>query len=244
MFNSAIKQKILINGSNIMTYAWNVDKIRPTILVLHGWNGRGTQMFSFIDMLVDNDYGVVAFDARGHGQSDGKNTNVLESIEVIRKLSQIHGDFFAMIGHSFGAMAAVNAINRGVVCKKLVAISPPTDFLSLLRVFSHYLGLNKKAENILEIYVLKKYGIDSFEQISITGIAPKMTIPCLFIHDKDDDKVPLSQAQKAVELWGKKVVSKSMGSGAKLHITEGLGHVRILHKPPALEATIGFLRGL
>ena len=272
VFNSARKEKIRVDGSNIMTYSWKADENRRLVLLLHGWNGRGTQLSSFVNVLVDAGYGVVSFDARGHGFSDGNHTNILESVAIIKQLALIHGDFFAMIGHSFGAMAAVNAINESVACEKFIGISPPTEFSALLMVFSNYLGLNKKAIHVLESYVLNKYAIDSFDQISITGIAPDMTIPCLIIHDKNDDKVPLSQAQKAVELWSirgsvrssarrsvrrstgntidskiegsinKKTPIKLTGSGAKLHITEGLGHIRILHKPPALEASIEFLK--
>lgn len=242
VFDSATKRKILVDGAEIMTYTWDVAENRENILLLHGWNGRGTQLSAFVNMLTEKGFGVIAFDARGHGYSDGNSTNILETVAIIKKLRDIHGDFFSMIGHSFGAMAAVKAINEGVACKKFIGISPPTQFSALLLVFSEHLGLNNKATEVLEKYVLKKYKIKSFEQISITGIAPEMKIPCLIIHDKDDDKVPVSQARKAVELWGVNT-AKSKDSGAKLHITQGLGHVRILHNQPALKAAIIFLQG-
>jgi len=231
VFNSALKQKIDVNGADIMTYVWEVGDDPPTVLLLHGWNGRGTQLSFFVKELLSAGYGVVSFDAKGHGLSDDNHTNVQESVAIIKKLTEIHGVFFAMIGHSFGAMAAVNAINQGVACQKFIGISPPTEFTALLQAFSDYMELTSQASNVLKKYVLNIYGIASFEDISITGIAPEMTIPCLIIHDKNDDKVPLSQAQKAVKRW----------PGAKLHITEGLGHIRILHKPPALEASLNFL---
>jgi len=248
-FNRAHKQKIEVNGTAIMTYRWGEfnggDAIkRPLILLLHGWNGRATQLCVFAQGLERAGFNVLAFDARGHGLSDGNHTNVMQTVAAIKKLSTMYGDFFAMIGHSFGAMCAVNSVNQAVVCEKLICISPPTDFLSLLQVFSGHLGLSKKAEMALEKYVLQKYGIDSFEQISITGIAPRMTIPLLIIHDKNDDRVPLSQGQKAVELWGSSVrgVGGNIdGSGAVLHVTQGYGHMRILRKPEVLKVSLGFL---
>ncbi len=242
--NSAVRQAVLVDGSQIMTYAWQICPERPLILLLHGWNGRATQLSSFISMLTGAGYGVVAFDARGHGLSEGRNTNVLESVAIIKKMSHVYGSFFAMIGHSFGAMSAVNAIKAGVECEKLIAISPPTEFSALIEAFFVHLKINLKARNVLEAHVLKKYNIASFEQISITGIAPDMSIPCLFIHDEDDDKVPLSQSQKAVECWGKNRIPALKEAGAKLRVTQGLGHVRILHKPPALQASIEFLQGV
>lgn len=237
VYQSARKQILKVNGADIMTYAWNMDKNRPHVLLLHGWGGRGTQLHSFVQALVSANFSVLAFDAYGHGLSGGNHTNVLQSVEIINRLTEIHGDFFAMIGHSFGAMTAVNAVSRGVNCSKIIGISPPTEFFGLLQVFSQHLGLSEKARMVLEKHVLTKYGINSLDEISITGLAPTMTLPCLIIHDKNDDRVPLSQSQKAVALWG----VKSNGAGAKLHITEGLGHVRILNKPAVIKTSMSFL---
>ena len=232
-FNQAQKQKLTVDGMQIMTYSWFFDEKRPIVLLLHGWNGRGTQLCAFLPALEAAGYSVLAFDAYGHGLSEGDHTNILQTSAIIKKLALTYGDFFAMIGHSFGAMAAVNAINSGVNCKKLVAISPPTEFSALLLTFSNFLGLNTKATSLLENYVLKKYAIESFESISITGIAPHMNIPSLFVHDENDDRVPLSQSQKAAQLW----------PGGKLHITKGLGHVRILRKLAVVSTVVRFLDG-
>ena len=232
VYESAIKKTIQVNGCNIMTYSWCIEERCPLILLLHGWNGRGTQLTGMIERLCENGYGVVSFDGKGHGLSDGNHTNLMELVAIVQMLQKEYGGFYAMIGHSFGVMVAVNSIYRGVVCKKIIGISPPTDFNDLLYVFSNYLGLNKKARQALVDYVLKKLNIESFESISITGIAPKLSMSCLLIHDENDERVPLPQAQRAVEVW----------SGAKLHITQGLGHVRILHKPAVLNLCLEFLK--
>jgi len=241
-FNSAQKEKIVIDDANIMVYTWRVEKSRPLVLLLHGWNGRGTQLSAFVSELTEAGYGVVTFDARGHGLSDGRHTNIMESVAIVKEIGRIYGDFAAMIAHSFGSMVAVNAIYAGVACEKFIGISPPADFSALLAFFCDAVKLNKKARRALEKRVLANYNIASFIQISITGIAPYMRIPCLIIHDKNDDKVPLSHAKTVVALWGKKAPWRQPSSGAKLLVTEGLGHVRILHKPPVLKAMMAFIQ--
>ena len=254
-YDDALKQKIIVDGAGIMTYCWgDFGTHRPLVLLLHGWNGRGTQLSLFVETLLSDGFNVVSFDARGHGLSDGNHTNVLQSVAIIKRLAVLHGDFFAMIGHSFGAMCAVNALDRGVVSQKIISISAPTEFAALLKVFSEHISLNEKASEALKNYVLSKYEIDSFERISITGIAPHMTIPLLLIHDRDDDKVPLSQGQKVVNLWGidtvkddpeetalETISANTNSSGTKLHITEGLGHVRILRNTEVQKISLQFL---
>src|SRR5688572_16391660 len=40
----------------------------PTILLVHGWEGRGAQLAAFIEPLVAKGFRVVTFDAPGHGE--------------------------------------------------------------------------------------------------------------------------------------------------------------------------------
>lgn len=229
---SACKKVFIINKSKVMTYTWNIAEGKPIVLLLHGWNGRGTQMHQIIDALLSYDFGVVSFDAVGHGESEGKSTNLIEYVEIIQAIEKEYGDLYAMIGHSFGFMAAVNAINQGVKCKKLVSIGAPAEFHLLLKYFSSYLGLSVKATDLLEKFVIHKFGISSFDEISTTGIAPAMRIPLLLIHDKNDDRVPLSQSLQVEKLW----------PGAKLHETGQLGHVRILVDKHVIDKCLSFVR--
>ena len=46
--------------SGMKAWSWGSG---PTVLLVHGWNGRGTQLGAFIEPLVARGYQVVAFDA-------------------------------------------------------------------------------------------------------------------------------------------------------------------------------------
>ena len=41
----------------------------PLVLLVHGWNGRGSQLGSFVEPLLEGGFQVVTFDAPGHGAS-------------------------------------------------------------------------------------------------------------------------------------------------------------------------------
>ncbi|MEZ4682380.1 MAG: alpha/beta fold hydrolase [Caldilineaceae bacterium] len=66
-------------------YSWGSG---PTVLLVHGWAGRGSQLAPLVAPLVNAGYRVVAFDAPAHGDSPGDRTNLLEVSNLIRTLSQ------------------------------------------------------------------------------------------------------------------------------------------------------------
>src|SRR3954471_12912224 len=56
------------NGAHTTVAAWKWGQ-GPTVLLVHGWEGRGSQLGSFVEPLVAAGLSVVAFDAPGHGDS-------------------------------------------------------------------------------------------------------------------------------------------------------------------------------
>ena len=59
----------------------------PTVLLVHGWNGRATQLGGFVEPLVARGYRVVAFDAFGHGESPPSTEKPLDPA------AKLHQDF-------------------------------------------------------------------------------------------------------------------------------------------------------
>src|SRR5712691_2373566 len=70
-------------GKRIAVYDWGKG---PTVMLVHGWSGRGAQLGEFVEPLSGAGYRVVAFDAPAHGHSDGRDTTILEISEVILRL--------------------------------------------------------------------------------------------------------------------------------------------------------------
>jgi len=58
----------------IATYKWGESD--KTVLLLHGWSGRGPQMGAFVEPLLARGYQPVAFDAPGHGRTPGKHSSI------------------------------------------------------------------------------------------------------------------------------------------------------------------------
>ena len=69
--------------------------------------------------------------------------------------------------------------------------------------------------------------------VRLTGLAlaPRMTAPLTVFHDRQDREVPWQDSHSLVGRW----------RGAKLHLTEGLGHRRILRDQKVISSSLHFL---
>src|ERR1043166_8169499 len=55
----------------------------PTVLLVHGWEGRGSQLGAFVEPLVAAGLSVVAFDAPGHGDSPGRRLYLADLADCV-----------------------------------------------------------------------------------------------------------------------------------------------------------------
>jgi len=114
-----------INDKKIVVRSWGEG---PVILLSHGWGGRASQLFSFVQPLVDAGYRVVGCNLPAHGDSSGKNSNMFEASlilsEVVKKEVKMGEGLKAIIGHSFGSGAALLTSQRyQVKPERLILIS-------------------------------------------------------------------------------------------------------------------------
>ncbi|MBC7976874.1 MAG: alpha/beta fold hydrolase, partial [Myxococcales bacterium] len=60
----------------------------PTVLLVHGWEGRGSQLGAFVEPLVRAGLSVVAFDAPGHGDSPGHRLYLTDLADCIADVAR------------------------------------------------------------------------------------------------------------------------------------------------------------
>ncbi len=231
MRNSAKKETLKITGidNEIQVYIYGYSKKK--VLMVHGWAGRGTQLFQIADKVLENRMMVVSFDGPAHGLSTGKRTNMIEFMTTIREINKKYGPFDAAIGHSFGGMSLINAVADGLKVDKLVTIGADN---SIPQVFDYFI---EKME--LKPLISKKLG-KSFEQKFNTKLdsltsehkAVKIKIPTLVIHDSDDKYVHVSSAV---------AIRQSLRNG-ELLITNGLGHHKIFKNSFVIQRIVNFIK--
>jgi pimeloyl-ACP methyl ester carboxylesterase len=202
----------------------------PTVLLVHGWNGRATQLGGFVVPLVHRGYRVVAFDALGHGASPGNRLSLPELASCIREVADELGSVYGIVAHSLGGAATTLAISQGLETQRAVFISPPADPRAFLQIFSASLGLTDEVRQRVQRRVEDRVGMP-MESMLATEIAPSMRIPLLIIHDRDDKEVPLGFGKSIADAW----------PGAELIVTEGLGHQRILRTETVTHSAASFI---
>lgn len=186
-------------------------------LLIHGWNGRGTQLVSIAKELLDLDYTVISFDAPGHGKSSKNRTVMTEFMEAAFVLERYYKGFDLVIGHSLGAMTTINVLGRGFKSEKAVIIGSGDEITNIIKDFVKAIGLNEKmAPKLKEAFETKFH--ENIENYTVHEQIKKIDIPVLIIHDKNDLDVPYT-ASENIHKYAKH---------SELLLTEKLGHRKIL----------------
>ncbi|MFV2058237.1 MAG: alpha/beta fold hydrolase [Thiohalomonadales bacterium] len=216
----------------LMMYVWGEDRPDASkIVLLHGWNGRATQMGPFIEVLLQAGFQVTAFDAPAHGQTPGNNTNILQVADALRSVVNSLGNVDAVVAHSFGAMALTYALREGLNIKKAVCISSPADVSLLVDSFCTSLQIPRRTRKNLLLRFYRNFGDDIWRRFSSVENAKNLLVPALIVHDENDKEVEISHSIQCAEAW----------PDAQLLVTQGLGHRRILRHPQVLNAVASFV---
>jgi len=219
---------IIVNGERVRIYTWGSG---PVVLLMHGWNGRGTQLGAFIEPLLQQGYRVVTFDAPGHGESTAKRSTLFQFSDSAIQISQRFGPIDSIIAHSFGAPAAVHAIASGLSCQRVIMISPPASLLGLLEKFTRITAISNGVIRRFKQRFEKDYGKNIWHIGSTVERVSSLKPHGLIIHDQHDYDVPVAEAQEIHAAW----------PGSEIYITQQLGHRRILRHPLVIERIITFL---
>ncbi|WP_343617552.1 alpha/beta hydrolase [Flavobacterium sp.] len=230
--DSKSQQKIIhvpAIDKNIVTYEYG--KSDRKILLVHGWSGRGTQLFKIAEELLENGYSTISFDAPAHGKSKGQTTIMSEFIASILEIEKHFGPFDAAIGHSLGGMSVLNAIKDGLKLNKAVIIGSGDIVQDILDEFIFKMELKKELGHKLRDFFENKYQL-KMDDFSAYKAAQKIEIPVLVIHDNDDPEVPVKAGIH---------IHQNLKNGT-LMLTEGLGHRKILGNHNVIKKILEFIK--
>jgi len=223
-----------IDQNSIITYSWgDVNSANPLVLLVHGWSGRGTQLGTFVQPLINAGYRLLSFDAPAHGKSSGKQTNLYEVADVILALQKHYGDIYSVITHSFGGPCIATALQRGFTTNRIVSISPPATTKGLVEKFNSTLQVPEKAGKKMMHQIESTFGRNIWQDISMVNTVKGATIEGLLIHDSDDTDIPWQEGKAVSDAW----------NSARFIKTSGLGHRRILRDDFVIKTAVDFIKG-
>ena len=202
----------------------------PAVMLVHGWEGRGAQLGSFVDPLVAAGYRVVTFDAPAHGESPGRRSTPPDFATAIAGLARWVGGVHAIVAHSMGATAAAMAAQEDLPVERLIFIGGGTHPTQATAWVSNFLDLSPSIQRRMQRRLAARAGT-TWEAIEATDMFDGQSVPLLLVHDTEDTDVAIETAEAVQDRW----------PGAQLHRTEGLGHRRILRDPEVVSKVVDFI---
>lgn len=225
---SAAADYITFDDVKIRIWSWGSG---PTVLFIHGWAGRGTQVYSYINELNKAGFKVVGLDLPAHGQSTGKSVNYTQMSKVIASVLQNTDNLHSIITHSFGGLVFASVYNDLLPLKKIVFICPPASFETSLNFLRNTMPFSATINDEIVNEVRKSYTNDQFERLNTVKNAARIAQPVLIVHDRDDHVVPIQDGEEIAKAAKNSVV----------RVSNGLGHRKILHDKDTVNDIVRFI---
>ena len=220
---------VTVRGRRVAAWSWGEG---PAVYLVHGWAGVGGQLAAFVPALTAHGFRAVAFDAPGHGASEGRRSSIVHFADTLRALTAQEGKPHAVIAHSLGAAAVVRALTRGLELERAVFVGPTGGPRDWSERFRRQLGVPLHVMASMRERSERWLGA-RWEEFDVPMLARSQSTPLLILHDRDDDEVPWSDGAAIAEAW----------PGARLVTTTGLGHRRILRDEHVVRLAVAFVRG-
>ncbi len=202
----------------------------PRVLLVHGWEGRGSQLGPLARALVGRGIRVFTFDAPGHGESGGRASSVFHFADAVEAAAASFGPLAAIVTHSMGGAGTLWASRRGALASRLVMIAPPVDLRDFTRVFARTVGISEEVRILLHARLERRFGV-RLEDARLVARVAALDTPVLVVHDEDDREVPIACGAALAEAAPR----------GELVRTRGLGHRRILRDEQAIERVARFV---
>ncbi len=234
VLESARLFEILYGKVILKAYEWGRGE--RTVLLVHGWESRGTALRGFVPGLVAAGYRVVAFDGPAHGNSGGKRTNFVEFAGAVRAVIHQLGGVDSIITHSFGGATTVFALTHletSLELERLVLIGVPSNTQEVVNEALDFMNVPKAARPYFRKILKHKANNVSFELVNVEENLGKAKVgSILVVHDKFDKSVPFESAERIVERWDK----------VNLIVTQGMGHFKVVKNPKVVEMVVDFVK--
>ncbi|MGC3946891.1 MAG: alpha/beta hydrolase [Chryseolinea sp.] len=212
-FKTADQADMLFEGLHVRVYRWG--KGDRSVLFLHGWESHTYRWKRYVETFREAGYTVYAFDAPGHGQSEGNTTTVPLYADTLKAFVKQYGQPDVIIGHSMGTFASFYGLYKypEITPRTLITLAAPGEATEFIDHYQRTLSLTKRTREILVQHFTKLFQAPP-EFFSTPFFASSLNIPGLLIHDEEDKETSVRHSRRIHEAW----------NGSELIVTHGLGH--------------------
>ena len=224
--------EFLFGKQLLKAYEWGRGE--KTILLVHGWESRGTALRSFVPALLEQGYRVVAFDGPAHGDSPGRWVHLVLYARAIRAIINHLGGIEGLIAHSFGGAASIYSLahlSPKTKVKRIVLIGVPNRMEKIMEGAVKTLNIPQPVARRFRNRLESIMGMPMHQADIASGYGKAQVESLMIVHDKEDHVVPLQAAKEIYESW----------DNAHLLIADGYGHYQIMKNPDVVERVSRFL---
>ena len=210
--DTADQQTFVVDHKKINSYSWGEGS--KIILFVHGWQSNAYRWKKYIEQLDPKEYKILAFDAPGHGNSEGLISNVPLFEKSLNKVVDHYGTPYAIVSHSIGAFASMYFLHKNQVqVAKLVSLATPFTADQFVEVFQSELKVNDRVVREIRSY-FKEYTGHEVSYFSLQNFAPTIDAETMIIHDLKDQSTPVENSKTLDELLKQ----------SEIIVTDGYGH--------------------
>lgn len=224
----ARRARVSYDGHDLPVWTWGREDA-PAALLVHGWEGRGAQLAAFVPALLDLGLRVVAFDAPGHGEAEAPRETLVDHARAVQTVAAQVGDVRLVVAHSMGAAATLLATRFGLRARAYALVAPPTSPAPWLEGFARAYRLGDELRRDLRSVVERRVGIP-FADLDARLDAHALEAPLLVVHDEEDLEVRIEEGREIADA----------ARDARLVVTRGLGHRRVLRAPEVVREVEAF----
>ena len=232
LLESARVFEFLYGREMLKGYEWGSGE--KVVLLVHGWESRGTALRAFVPPLLNKGFRVVAFDGPAHGNSDGRRTNLLHFGGAVRAVLNQAGGAYGIITHSFGGASTVFTLSQldpSIRVEKLVLIGVPNSIDKVLNDAIETLNVPPPAARHFFRYIERKVQFP-VEHANLSRANGLMQVRrSLIVHDKQDAVVPFAEGMATFEAW----------DNASMLASDGLGHYLLMKDSGVIQRVADFV---
>ncbi|HWV38889.1 MAG TPA: alpha/beta fold hydrolase [Vulgatibacter sp.] len=206
-------------SDGLQLFGWFVPpRLGKTVLLAHGLGQGRLGLLPEARYLVRAGYGVLLFDLRGHGESEGSTVTMGEKEQLdieaaadwLRRRPEVDRERLGAIGFSIGANALAHAAARDRGLRAVVLLSPGTSLRENLELDFPSHGLPSWLGALLPYY-LRGIDLDAVRPVDVLGaIAPRRVLLIAGSEDEGQWMIPL--------------LEQALPPGSRTWLVPGAGH--------------------
>jgi uncharacterized protein len=205
-------------GAGVVLKGWRCrpdEPARGTIVYLHGIADNRGSASNIIKRYTDKGFDVIAYDSRGHGESEGSicTYGYFEKEDLRKIVAGIQHQPVVLIGTSLGAAVAIQAAATDPGIAAVVAAETFSDLRTVARERAPWI----LSEDIIAraFRVAENSGQFEIDAVSPERASRNLHVPVLLIHGADDHETPPAHSER---------VLSALAAPKRLILIERAGH--------------------